>query len=1257
MYGLQSKDLKNLSPDTAIDFFRRVLWAESVRVGVSKHLIDAPDCVNVGDGGLDIVIENAVPTSEDVIPRGLSGFQIKSSDLSPSECRKELHQNGSLENLLKPGIRRVLDNNGTYILVLFEEMPHETMKKDREEAIKEEFGQMGYASAQIRVYTINQIISFAERYPALVAWLKDYGIECLPFQEWAKNADVNAPKTFVVDDQRRGIIEKIREELRGRNGKTPILRITGLPGLGKTRLVFESLAFDDLKNKVIYVTAEGFKDSNLLNMLLIDNKIEAIVVIDECPLDNHEYFSRRFGNRGSRLSLITISNEMGNAPPPSLCYELGPLPEDGIEKLLSEEMEGLPRNVTDRLAQFADGYPRIAMLLAESYLSKPSTQEDILNINDENLIAKLIAGRLDPTSELHRKTKKVLMGLSLFEKVGYEKNLCSEAKWVAAFIEVSWSDFQQIVAEQKRRGIVRGEYYVYVTPFHLAVYLAREWWNTYGNSADFGKFNELPTGSKTDMWNRFTSHFPFIASTEPGKRLVEEMLSEGGIFADGLVLNTEKGAALFLKLTEADPESALDCLKRSIGTWSKDQLLELKTGRRGVVWSLEKIAVWKELFADAARLLLALGEAENEDYANNASGVFANLFSPAWGSVAPSEASPEDKFSILVDAINSDSIERKKLALRAFRSALQWGHFTRTVGAEYQGGKPIPKLWIPKSGKELLDHYQRTWSYLEENLEKFEGEVRDGAVELLLDSTRSMVSIHPSLSEQARKTLRKMAFYPWVDKGKLIETVSKIVHYDGKRMQETTLKDWTDSREELTGSSFCNLLRRYVGMDLLEDYFQTGEKYDTKWLESKIQELAEKAVESPDILESEYSWLTTKRAKRGHQFGYALGKTDKDFLLLDRLVEEQKKTASDRGVNFLGGYFRALFEKNTPLWEDKLDAFSTDPSFMQMIPGLTWCSGMTDKAAERILLMAERGDIKAGSFSTFRFGGVVKQISESALSEWIKFLLKESTGLGALITLDFIHFYYVFRESRVLPRDLALGLLLHPVFWNNPNDVSRDRMTSYTWKEVATRVISTFPETADAIAEQIIKFLGDERSVAGFIYSETQEVLLEIAKRRTEELWVMITKYLDPQTNTRVFYLAKWLKGGTHFDKTQGALELFDPNSIWKWVDENEEKRAYLLTIFVPTRLFRSKEKICLARELLVRYGNREDIRSRFTANYFTEGWVGAASEHYMTKKQQLMEFRSGENDPNVIKWIEENIAILEKDIEKAKMEEEKRGF
>ena len=133
------------------------------------------------------------------------------------------------------------------------------------------------------------------------------------------------------------------------------------------------------------------------------------------------------------------------------------------------------------------------------------------------------------------------------------------------------------------------------------------------------------------------------------------------------------------------------------GSWSFEE------GRRQVVWALERIAVWRDLLPEAARLLLPLAEAENEDFSNNATGVFVSLFSLGYGGVAPTEAAPEKRLPILREALGAASARRREVAILACEKALEANHFSRTVGAEYQGLRRPPQLWMPNTWDEVFE--------------------------------------------------------------------------------------------------------------------------------------------------------------------------------------------------------------------------------------------------------------------------------------------------------------------------------------------------------------------------------------------------------------------------------------------------------------------------------------------------------------------------------------------------------------------------
>ena len=110
----------------------------------------------------------------------------------------------------------------------------------------------------------------------------------------------------------------------------------------------------------------------------------------------------------------------------------------------------------------------------------------------------------------------------------------------------------------------------------------------------------------------------------------------------------------------------------------------------------EKIAVWRELFRGAARVLLLLAAGENETWANNATGVFAEMFSNGVGKVSPTEAPPKERLPVLREAISSSSAEERQVALRAISVALKVQGISRVLGTEHQGLRRDAQLWIPK---------------------------------------------------------------------------------------------------------------------------------------------------------------------------------------------------------------------------------------------------------------------------------------------------------------------------------------------------------------------------------------------------------------------------------------------------------------------------------------------------------------------------------------------------------------------------------
>lgn len=1260
VFNLSPKDFASLGQDRAVEALRRLLWAEAGKVGVGANLINVPQCINVGDGGIDAYIDEANPTKDEIIPVGCSGFQVKSSDLSPAKCKAELHIDEDLRKALKPEVEQLLKKKGTYVLVLFADITSAKLKT-RESAIKEELARAKHRKVKIRVYTANHLAGFFERFPSLVAWLRNDRTYCLPYAFWSQRRDITVPRRFIADNGRERLANEIRDKLRAPGGSCVVYRITGLAGIGKTRFVHEALSPQDLNERVIYVTADSFRLSPLYQTLQIDDTLSSIIVVDECTLQQHEELVRSFSTQGDRVALITLSHELGNLPSPSLSLVVGRLAEDKLRQIIQAENPGLPRNVADRLSRFADGYPRIGVLLAESYLSRgKDNKEYMAHVDDDSLIDRLIGGS-DTKSDHYRKTRRVLRELSIFSKVGYEGELSEEAKWIAKRASIDFMDFQEVIAEQRKRGIIQGDHYIYVTPFMLRVYLSKEWWDTYGFTKEgFEDFvKHIPENFRTDLLQRFFDQVPYIASSEKGKDFAATILGREGPFADGKFLKTKLGGDFFLRLTEADPASALLCLEKTVGVWSKAELRNFLDGRREVVWALERVAVWRPLFAGAAKLLLALADAENETYANNASGVFVNLFSLGPGVVAPTEAPPEERFPILIEALDSPLDNIRNLAIRAVDRALDTGPFHRDNGPENQGLKRLPGLWKPKSLDEVAENYLFVWKLAINKVGVLPESEKIQVVHILLKHIRGLSQLQ-TLNAALIPDVRRIVELNPGRKKEAIKHIEEILFFENRNLPSDVINNWENLKKELIGGDFSSLLRRYAGMELIGDSHDRDGKRN-EGTDKNLRSLAVQSLKDPQLLAPELRWLQTNQADNGYRFGYILGKEDLQDVLLGVLLETQRELSDSKVASdfFLGGYFKALFEKDTEKWETVLDELCQDPILSGWVPMLTWRSGMSNRAAERILNLALEGVINASHLRVFGYGSVIRDLSEEVFLRWIDFLLKSPEDYAISIALDLYQFFY-FRNDppHKFPEEYTYQLLTHPALFRKPASGDRDQMEDYNWTAIAKGFVKTFPDRTLPLAELILGAFGSEGTMFEYSHSESRQIIDGIAEKHPAEVWDIVTKYIGPPIDSRAYEITDWLKGSdTEFGEGGGALSFFAPEFVWKWVDADPSVRANYLASFAPKGLHRQEGTVCWAREIIVRYGDQGGVRSYLSSNFFTEGWVGPESAHYRRKKDYLLRFENEETDKNVIRWIQEMVGSLDERIMHAETREERRGY
>ena len=424
---------------------------------------------------------------------------------------------------------------------------------------------------------------------------------------------------------------------------------------------------------------------------------------------------------------------------------------------------------------------------------------------------------------------------------------------------------------------------------------------------------------------------------------------------------------------------------------------------------------------------------ETESWGNNASGEFANLFSTGTGQVASTETPPLERVGILQEAISSVSPYRRRLGLRACEQALKTGPFYRLIGPEYQGMRRVPELWAPSTYGELFDAYRSIWILVSESLEYLEGIERTDAVRLLLESARGITRME-SLAEMVIKTVRLLGDDPEVDRRDLIGLTVEVIHYEGKHLSPETLNKWIELQNDLSGQDFPSRLERYVALDLIEDQYDVeGQRTDQS--RTEIQRLAVEAAETPELLRTALSWLVTRRAERGHQFGSELGKYDSEHDALQEIIQSQLGAGNGASLAFLGGYLHALFERAPDEWEEVMNELEQHSISATWIVELTWRSGtITERASHRILALIRRGVAAPESLRIFRYGGTICSLNTRAFDEWIRTLLGSDDDGAVYAALDLLAMYY---RGESLPIEPVLSVLSHPAWFRSHEDRRR----------------------------------------------------------------------------------------------------------------------------------------------------------------------------------------------------------------------------
>lgn len=1237
-----------LTPDRAVLIMRAILRSECAYAKLSPAALTISSRLTIADGGIDAEI-NVPPgfmvQTDCIFQSGLTGFQIKAGTAfkpwTLSAIRSELLDS---KGQLSPEVERLTRRRGRYTLFC---TGHDLTPEQRNDSrhqiavVMSEVGVDGYEDL-IEVLGASQIAEFAERYPGTASLLAGDPIqEAWVLEEWRR--DEHMANTFEASSAQEQIISQIRA---GLQGGIKHIRVLGEPGLGKTRIVLESVKDENIAPYVLYIQhGLQFGQTRLFRQLLKGGYSRPLViVIDELPESEMADIWRHLKPRCGSLKIVSLDHGRDETHDEEIERLHAPrLPDDTIKQILISRV-GESREL-DRWVAICEGSPRVAIAVGDNLRANPG---DILKPPSTVPIWERYLhgyGRRDESTA--RQIDCVTQHLALFSRFGYEAPVGEEAVYIAEQIRkvdstIGWARFQEIIQSLRSKRVLQGSRTLFFVPKALHIYLWKQFWERYGRGFDFIQtFNDMPETLHAWFMNMFK-----YAGDAATTYVIDDILRTDGIFSQRTVLTSAKGSRFLSILAEANSAAVLRLLETTIGKWSDQELLEFKQERQNIVWALEKIAVWPDLTIRAIHVLSRLAVNENADFSNNSTGILIGLFHIG-PEAAATESTPEDRLPALLKLFRAPRDAERRLGLKAMGAALDSrGMGFRIVGPEYQGLKERAKLWIPATYGEWWQAYLTYFQALVDETQNWPTSLRAEVCEALLEAVEQQIRT-PLCTELAFQVMNVLVHDSAMRPEKLNNFFWHWREYrdDNKHPDITTRLRGLE--RSYTMRDLASRFRRYViDVDWLEWDEDFREQHSKTKNRAKIlvKTLARRIAQHPEMLSQIQHLLTpSKNAPALWYFGEQMAINDEARALLPALTQ---LTIESNHQVCLHGYMSAIRNIDPAFYHSTVKGFLSVEGNAWLGVTIALRSDYDDDLFVQCLDALEKRWVDPQMFAVLQFGKAIESIPSERTSR----LLHQLNAQDALLVIVEVLESIPFNDTSPFNSDFVFDVMSRSV----PGKESRDVIRAYNWKHLCLKLIKWDQNRKLPLLDLLLYEMGKEYRLS--YDHDIVPLANELVRADPSGAWKIVKKHLEEGLQEWRIDILHWLKGGlSGFEEqnTGGAILHLPVQEMLEWIEKDPEHRAELIAHAVPAKL-EDENGGRLTRELLHRYGHFDGVQSGISTTFHSGGWTGSTSAYLKRKRENLRRWLSAGFEIEVTQWVEREIEYLDRNIDREEINEER---
>ena len=1087
---------------------------------------------------------------------------------------------------------------------------------------------------------------------------------------------------------------------------------------------------EDLSDLILYSSAEKLKDFSFKELTA-----RTILIIDDCSIEQAESFHKVLSTQKiSSLSLLTIGNE-GNEESIRGVFrhiwkeknetekQIITLETDEgiVKKMLFENQNITNKYIEPKYRELTSGFPLMATLLKEA------GPVDLLKEDIPTIRNKMLWGRQEPDKE----GKKVIAACSLFDTIffsneGQETRLGSsvkrwkkEAQYIAKTIcELDDNTFYEKIQSFKKRKIVQQHgRFIQVRPKPLAVWLANElientplesitkWFadmDTYQESYKLDPMKEK-LYSKTEQrdlikWKTeqsslnglresFCKQLSYSGSFSDARNLAKRLCEKGGFFGSEETLNTEWGFRCFRHLVELNPTVALQTLQRifknknlkelqNIPAWKTYRIAGKVHFPSELIWTLQKLAVTKELYPQSARLLLKFAEAEeNDNRGPKATDVFIEHFQLY---LSGTEATPEMKFQIIDEIQQSKSIKQKEIALKALDQALKISGFSRSSDVVQTNSGQSFKDWQPKTYGEQWDYFCKALKYLVQFATKDKNqEIKKKAYNFIAFNLNCFFK--QGLYDEVENAIKEIVSVHGTHRPLATNKILLFLKYNSEKITEKDKEQINRilnllQSEETLSERICSYVTECLWVDLYDQIQKNENKKYMEQLDQLIidfvnlidnQEKSSSGLKPPNAVTLDQKKTMSEQLHNVHWTNEKIspylkilfrGEQRNTLYFAQRIAEELKaplkfafeflnciekyKEDKDFNLTFLAGFIAGLNKIDS---KKILDKIAKDSSLVDFLIPSYYNINLQDQDITRLINIIDKINLKSADLRTLAIGQKCKSVNSEIMGKLIQTLSRKGIRFS-WDALQIYNYYEYMDKSKQKNKLISIlyDLLTQDQFLSDKEKY--DTMDDdYYEKAVNDLLDSEYGE--DFSKKFISQIIAIKTSVFDLpISSETmRKCLSKIIRKYPDMILPTITNNID---NFNIDFLFRTESVNRHQTSPLACLSI---EQIKTWCEINPDKIPAFLAKNMP--LFSGQSWSPFARLLLDEYGDKTNVTDALSMNLGQFSWTGNLSD-YFEQIKRFMKQLTDHKHKNVRDFAEREISHLDKMIQNQKQRE-----